>query len=144
MGAAAIAEFDLMDLEKIEDLRSQLPRVVWQGAGISRDQEMLTSAIAQVQVWQQEFQALSLTQLLTQLNPSETLKFEHSEIDQGLRAWGELHNLLDIADLILRSALFRTESRGGHYRSDYPETSTDWEVHTIVQGQLWKTAPVTF
>jgi L-aspartate oxidase len=142
MSVPAIANFDPADLEKIVELRSELPRVVWQGAGISREETILEDAIAQVRVWQQEFQALSLTRLLAQLKPSETLKFEQTEIDKSLRAWGELYNLLDIADLILRSALFRTESRGGHYRSDYPAPAVGWEAHTIVQGHLWKTAPV--
>jgi L-aspartate oxidase len=42
--------------------------------------------------------------------------------------------------LILKSSLFRQESRGGHYREDYPQPNPDWQVHTLVQGDRWWTA----
>ncbi|HBY76779.1 MAG TPA: L-aspartate oxidase, partial [Cyanobacteria bacterium UBA11148] len=54
-----------------------------------------------------------------------------------LRIWGETYNLLDVAYLILKSAAFRTESRGGHYRLDYPQPDPNWQVHTLVQGKHW-------
>ena len=39
-------------------------------------------------------------------------------------------NTLTAAKLIIAAALQRTESRGGHYRSDYPETRTVWQKRT--------------
>jgi succinate dehydrogenase/fumarate reductase flavoprotein subunit len=33
----------------------------------------------------------------------------------------EHRNLLDVAEVIIRAATLRTESRGSHYRADYPE-----------------------
>lgn len=129
-----------VDFEPIDHFRSALPRLVWQSAGISRKQKTLESAIAQVQSWQQEFLQLPLSQLLCKLNPQRSFKLNLS--DEEIRAWGELYNLFDVAELILKSAQFRTESRGGHYRSDFPQTSDGWRVHTTITGDEWTTAPV--
>jgi succinate dehydrogenase/fumarate reductase flavoprotein subunit len=38
----------------------------------------------------------------------------------------ELDHALTAAELIVGSALRRTESRGGHRRTDFPETNEDW------------------
>ena len=43
----------------------------------------------------------------------------------------ELRNLVEVADLIVRSALARHESRGLHYTLDYPETATE-AVDTVL------------
>ena len=38
--------------------------------------------------------------------------------------------MMDVAEMIIRSALYRTESRGAHFREDYPESETSWIKHT--------------
>ena len=42
------------------------------------------------------------------------------------RAWGESRNIVLIARLVTFAALRRTESRGAHYRRDFPQPSRDW------------------
>ncbi|WP_298820582.1 L-aspartate oxidase [Chloroflexus sp.] len=37
------------------------------------------------------------------------------------------------ARLIVASALIRTESRGGHFRQDYPQPSDEWQKHIILR-----------
>ncbi|BAS55971.1 MULTISPECIES: L-aspartate oxidase [Leptolyngbya] len=143
ISAQTVAEIDsIADVEftSIEQLRAALPRLVWQSAGISRDQKTLESAIAQIELWQHDFLQLPLSQVLIHLKPQQAVKLQVSASE--LRDWGELYNLLDVAHLILKSAHLRTESRGGHYRSDFPDTLSEWQVHTIVQGEKWSTAPI--
>ena len=48
----------------------------------------------------------------------------------GVDAW-EVSNLYFLATAIVRSALERHESRGSHWRSDYPETSAYWQKRII-------------
>ncbi len=46
-------------------------------------------------------------------------------------AAGELGNLLQLADALLVSARTRTESRGAHSRSDYPDTEPRWRLRQV-------------
>ena len=48
-----------------------------------------------------------------------------------IQRW-ELDNLLDIAMVMTQGALQRQESRGGHFRLDYPERKDDFNHHTLV------------
>ncbi|HLP91040.1 MAG TPA: L-aspartate oxidase [Nostocaceae cyanobacterium] len=127
---------------KLEGIRQKLPRLVWKSAGICREQSNLENAIAQVQIWRQDFTGLPLTDFLNNLHPTSSASFNLQDINYQVRLWTETRNLLDIAYLILKSAAFRTESRGGHYRLDYPQTDPNWQVHTIVQNETWSKLPV--
>ncbi len=127
------------EIETIEKLRVELPSLLWQSAGICRGMRDLESAIAQVEIWRQEFASLPLSQALLNLRPGQIIDFslDNAENSSVLRNWGELGNLLDIGYLILKSAAFRTESRGGHYRVDYPLTDRDWCRHTLINQSNW-------
>jgi len=43
----------------------------------------------------------------------------------------ELANMLEVSRLIVQAATARQESRGAHYRLDYPQAGTAWEKHMI-------------
>jgi L-aspartate oxidase len=48
-----------------------------------------------------------------------------------------------VAELLLEAALFRRESRGGHYRLDAPAAQPFWRCHTLQQkGRLIHTEAV--
>lgn len=77
----------------------KLKEHMWQYAGIVRHEQGLTHLLIQLERWQQ------------------TWAKEHP-------VW---ENMCTTATAIVQAALSRTESRGGHYRSDYPETENRWE-----------------
>jgi L-aspartate oxidase len=50
------------------------------------------------------------------------------------RPTNELNNLLQAGRLVSEAALIRTESRGAHYRTDYPETLESWRRHIVFRS----------
>ena len=43
----------------------------------------------------------------------------------------ELNNLVLCARLMTEAALLREESRGAHFRTDFPQTSPEWQQHIV-------------
>ena len=125
------------EMPQILEVRQSLPQLIWQSAGISRSQTVLEEAITQVSLWQKQLKSLSLSQAIFNLLPGQSVKLEVGANQSDLRTCYETINLLDIAYLMLNSALFRTESRGGHYRQDYAQSSQKWEKHTLVSDHRW-------
>ncbi|MCZ2149571.1 MAG: L-aspartate oxidase [Bryobacterales bacterium] len=87
----------------------ELRDLAWRDIGLVRDAQGLGRAIRQLEAV--DFMALPRTD----------------------RQDYELRNIHAVALLIARCALAREESRGGHYRSDFPEKRLEFEKHSIVR-----------
>ena len=53
----------------------------------------------------------------------------------------ELRNMTTVAELIIKSALMRHESRGLHYIEDYPKTDDAYLKDTIITGKISERSP---
>lgn len=82
-------------------VRKRVKRVMWERVGILRDKDSLQRAL-------KEFNQIRQANLGTLSK-----------------------NFVTVATLITKAALWREESRGGHYRTDFPETKEVWRVHSI-------------
>ena len=127
------------EIELVNSIRDRLPDLIWQSAGICRTGEVMQNAIALVESWRSQLTNLSLNQYINSSSPKQ-IKFSSPQAQAQLKLYAETSNLIDIAYLILKSAAFRTESRGGHYRLDYPDTSPQWERHTVIEGDRLTTS----
>ncbi len=115
-----------VDWSWFAQVRRDLPVLLGQRAGIARDEVGLNLAGHQVQQWRTQMPLL----------PPQSADFAQ------IRLWAETRNLLDCAALVLRSALSRRESRGSHYRLDWPEPLAGFQAHTVIQGEQWRFAPI--
>ncbi|WP_119260418.1 L-aspartate oxidase [cyanobacterium endosymbiont of Rhopalodia gibberula] len=130
------------EIELIKNINRNLPILLWKSAGICREQSLLETALDQVKDWREQLTHIDSSQYVLNLEPGQEIIFDSPTAHTHLRTCAETLNLLDIAYLILKSALFRTESRGGHYRIDYPKSSLQWRVHTIICSHQSRTNQV--
>jgi L-aspartate oxidase len=82
-------------------VKKRVKRVMWERVGILRDEEGLTRAIA-------EFERIASSNLSI-----------------------SSRNFVTLALLVAKGALWREESRGGHFRTDFPEQHEEFRVHSI-------------
>lgn len=125
------------EIPLIQSIRNQLPTLMWEGAGICRTQKGLEDAIASLITWKEELENQSICQLIRNISPNNNYQLTSLDSENQLKLGAETLNLLDIGYLILKSAKFRTESRGGHYRLDFPNTDDTWQHHTLVKENKW-------
>jgi L-aspartate oxidase len=96
--------------DRFELLRKEINRIMWEKAGIIRNAPGLKEAQNRLQ----------------QVKPPSLMQLKN-------RFQLETLNILTIAKLITSAAIFREESRGGHYRSDYPaHDESQWKHHSII------------
>ena len=93
-------------------MRNELADILQSNVGIVRNEALLTSALARVDAMAQR------------IPDDRTEFFAH-----------QMMNLVIVSRLLINGALFRKESRGGHYREDFPVTRPEFECHTVQQAE---------
>jgi len=93
----------------VPHLRSRLQEIMTNHCGINRHSENLQAGINHIETLEQEYHHnLGITDRSTIFN---------MELVNAL----ELESLIRVGKIILHSALWRQESRGAHYRTDFPQ-----------------------
>ena len=106
--------------ESYNDVRNEMKEVMMAKCGVFRDEEKLKSCIATIQALKERYKKGKVT------DKGQLFNTEVYEII-------ELGNMLDMAEIISTAALARKESRGGHYRTDFPKRDDqDYLKHTLV------------
>ncbi|MFM2174567.1 MAG: L-aspartate oxidase [Cyanobacteriota bacterium] len=110
----------------------ELRRLCWQAAGVERQASPLRRALIQTQQLQEPLGADCWLQATKELTPDRFAALDTTEAAWITRAH-DLQQRLVVTKLLLEAALFRQESRGGHFRVDAPAAQPFWRRHTVQQ-----------
>jgi succinate dehydrogenase / fumarate reductase flavoprotein subunit len=91
----------------VDDIHRQLGAVVWDNCGMSRSEQSLSKALAEIPAIREEF-----WKDVRVLGENETR-------NQALEKAGRVADYLEFAELMCLDALHRNESCGGHFREEY-------------------------
>jgi len=118
-------EVDSGDEQAIEDVVTELRQMMWGHAGLLRDTSLLDAGVAKCGEYTERIEALAGD-------------------DRGERALFEARSLLNVSRAILVSGLGRLESRGAHFRNDYPKRDdVGFRKHSVysqgrVRFEVWE------
>ncbi len=92
---------------------------MWENVGIFRDKNKLEDAVRSIKKLKERSLNMYVTDKTTNYN---------TEVFNAL----ETRNMIDVSLAIASAALNRTETRGAHFRDDFPERDdTNWMKHTL-------------
>ena len=101
-------------------MKKEIQQLMWEKVSIVRNEQNLKSALERL---------LEMKEELNDLNVDDRTQFNES-----LLTALEVINMVEICILIVKSAILRRESRGAHFREDFPETNDELWKKSIVMG----------
>lgn len=105
--------------ENVADIRAAMQKVMQEDFGVFRTAEYMEQGLIKLQALRERLQHAALTDTSNVFNTS---RIEALELD----------NLMAVAYASALSAITRTESRGAHYREDFPKRDDEnWLKHTL-------------
>ncbi len=105
--------------EKVAELRTTLQETMTRNASVVRTEESLREAKATIDDLRKRYQSISIDDKGSIFN---------SDLTEAL----ELSHLLDLANGLVMGAIARQESRGAHWRDDFPtRNDVKWMKHTF-------------
>ena len=104
--------------------RNEIQEIMNHNAGIIREETRLQNGLKRILELKKEFYSKD--------NVLKEFKIENEEVVLTL----EVKSSLVVSEAIIRSALTRQESRGAHYRSDFPQLDDEkWKVNIYCRAE---------
>ncbi len=103
---------------KPQEFKENIKRLMWEKVAIVREEKTLNEALKDLQKMQED---------LVNLDVGDKKQY-NTELVTAL----EVINMVEICILTVKSAILRRESRGAHFRSDFPQTDDNWKKSIVM------------
>ena len=113
---------------EVAKITAKLKTLMTSNMGITRNARSLEQTLIQIQQWQHYLEDITLSRFN---NSDKNISDRNSVMTADKLAHFQLARQLQLATLIVQSADQRFESRGGHYRKDYPLLATTARISVI-------------
>ena len=100
------------------EFKNNIKKLMWEKVAIVRDEKTLNEALKELQEMQDDLKDLDVA--------------GKSQYNTDLVTALEVINMVEICILSVKSAILRRESRGAHFRSDFPETKDEWKKSIVL------------
>ena len=126
--------FQICDVDKdlfgkISSHIEALRKSCWENIGVSRSKNKMELFSYDLDNGKSDLIDNSLLNLVKQVELDQKLSFDE-EHRRALNLLIDLQNRQITTRLLMDACLFREESRGGHYRNDYPNKNDLWKCHS--------------
>lgn len=129
--------------EAVAGANQALRHTCWRVAGVERCRSDLAPALESVRRQRAELESDPALGPCLHHAPGERALALDPGGATALAAAHDLLQRLSVAESLLEAALFRQESRGGHYRLDAPARAPFWQCHSLQErGQRIQTEPI--
>ena len=106
---------------KPQEFKNNIKRLMWEKVAIVRDEKTLNEALKEL---------LDMKDDLENLDVSDRTQY-NTDLVTAL----EVINMVEICILSVKSAILRRESRGAHFRSDFPESDDEWKRSIVMNKE---------
>ncbi|WP_295598155.1 fumarate reductase (CoM/CoB) subunit TfrA [uncultured Methanobrevibacter sp.] len=106
---------------KPQEFKNNIKKLMWEKVAIVRDEKTLNEALKELLDMQKDLEDLDIS--------------DKTQYNTDLVTALEVINMVDICILSVKSAILRRESRGAHYRSDFPESNDEWKKSIVMNKE---------
>ncbi len=124
-----IRPYEIFSEDYLINSISDLRKLIWREAGVTRNYSGMQDSLIGILKELEIFTNQPLINLVNHHSKDLIIHFDEIQL-RNLNLLLDCNHRLITSSLLLKACLFRRESRGGHFRTDFPASVPFWEYHS--------------